>query len=303
MVEMVGTQRSSWWQRRSANTAAAVTCLLVAACGAESTPPSPDGGGSDGGPADARRDSRTLPDSGQLNRCQPNRPSHLPLVEDYGFEDDRPATPAAGSGLASLPFGDSGWLGSFWDNGIEPGFRADVGDAPCSPSSVLEQVYPPDLFGDGPSGASLTLDPPLNEYYIAWVVKWDANFDHNEVSEKLLFLNLESGDPHLFQFEWNEEAIHYVAEAPEEGGNEALRANRAPNGAEPINGEWIVYELYFDVPTGTARWWRNGVLQGEHFGRDFGPLQSISINGTWGGGGYSTGTHSRYTDDILIAGQ
>ncbi len=275
-----------------------VALLVLAACGSDSDPGDSAGGDGDSAVGDAGETLDSMAVDAATDSTT-HQPPDLPIVTSYGF-DDEPELITMGPVGNIYAWGDSGWTTAEWHDSHRGGFRSEQSDAVVSGPFVMEQVYPDTVFGDGPGGATFSFEPALEEFYICWSVKWDADFDHNEVSEKWLFMNLNrASDVQLFQLEFGNEALHYI---PEASGHEALRANMVAE-APPIDGEWVLYELYFDVPTGTVRWWTNGELHAEHTGRPIFPLQELSINGTWGGGGGKVGTHSRYTDHILIAGR
>jgi hypothetical protein len=239
-----------------------------------------------------------VPPSGDLLR---NLPSGWTTVSAYGFDD---VPPAAQDGVAyERPLG-GGWTILFWGTpGGGPKRLADDA-SPASPGYVLEEVYPPHLSGGGTSAVFRDV-PSTDKLYVSWVVKWEAGFHHNNTSEKLIYFNPDDSDYFIFQFHWGAESIYNIRGADGDGSLWANQRPRRPadgvHDAPPLDGEWIEYELLFDRAAGTAKWWRNGVLHGDHSGRSFPRLNHVKLDTTWGGGGDKQGTHSRFTDHFFVA--
>ena len=231
-----------------------------------------------------------------------NLPSGWTTVTDYGFDDPLLAHQDGVQRVSRL--GSSGWEVTDW--GLVGGDVRRTADAlsPYSPGYVLEEVYPAHLSGQGPDKVTFSQVPNGAKVYVSWVMKWDATFNHNTTSEKLIYFNYGSTNYVLFEFLYGVEMMYNL---PEAGGYPHLRANRMPpnqfghGNAPPVNGVWIEYEIMFDQTTGTVQWWKDGVLRGSHTGRAVPRIVNLEIAATWGGGGDKQGVSSRYNDHIFVA--
>ena len=213
-----------------------------------------------------------------------NRPAGLTTLVDQDFE-------FAWSGGGSLPGGGNV---DAWQSGV-------CGTEVVDGRSVWYSTYKPGLSGGGPDTMRFGLPSGQDRTYVSFRVKWEDGFDHNPTSEKMLFFHHGSGYS-LFQFLYGVESVLV--------GGQELYANRAPVPAGPpqlgslpqalpVDGEWIEYEV--EITRTGIKWWRNGVLHGEH-SVSLPQVSSVDLDATWGGGGNKQGTHKRWTDFIVIAG-
>lgn len=252
----------------------------------------------------------TVPPMGTLRR---NMPSDLVVFSDYGFGDAPPPHQDTGSIIYDGPVLGGGWKMISWGTPGGGAYLASDPEEITGSPWCLEERYPAGARGGGT--AVYRRDVPRGQrFYLSWVVKWDADFQHNGTSEKLIYLN--DGDPDyaLFQFHWGSESIYNIRPDPNEprqanisGGDNSLRANLMPSGsgglplAPPLDGQWCEYELLLERATGRVRWWLNGELRADHIGRVFPSIFGVKTSTTWGGGGQHDRQCSRYTGHITIA--
>lgn len=227
----------------------------------------------------------------------PNRPANFTqIVTDYAMNTAVPGT------SGDRPLGD----GSGWNATGDPQRVSDPTD-PVSPPWVMEWTYP---AGQGTltesfSAGKLYRALPTNatEFYVAFPVWHDPNFELNPTSNKLVFLVKDGG------FGLNLESRHFNTLWVTQAGNYPIVGTTTllvPNvwaGPNPA-GRWVKVELLVKLgPAGHFKLFLDGALAANHTGTNFPTgLEEVLLDGTWGGGGGPTQrTSYRRIGHVLIA--
>lgn len=222
----------------------------------------------------------------------PNRPSNFStIVTDYAMD----AMPPGGT-WADRSIGD----GSGWGIVGNPTRVLDAGD-PISPSYVMQWTYP---AGQGTPTTSFsagkiyhTVPSTVKEFYIAFSVWHDANFEWNAVSNKLVMLFGENTDI-AFQSKHNNTYWNII----DQKNDVSYDPNVSP-GTNPT-GRWVKVEYQFRLGAGGyLKMWTDGNMVHNRTGTNFqNTANELALDGTWGGGnGPSTRTSTRRIGHILIA--
>jgi len=236
--------------------------------------------------ADTAAVTVTVPGSGPYA----NRPAnYTTVISDYAFNDVPPAA-------ADAPMGIDGWNVVFASGG---GLTRELDPtAPISPSNVLQWHYPPGhTAGTGVGNVYREVDPNITEFYVAFSVWHDANYEWNSISNKLFYI--EPGNIILQSRHNNEYLSVYIGQ---------YDVNYAPTNPRPIPlGQWVNIEYQVRRgPNGFIRVWMNGVLVTSYTGINVpmgdGQRQELKLDSTWGGQtGPTTRDSYRRIDHILIA--
>jgi hypothetical protein len=239
-----------------------------------------------GGIADTSAVTITAPVSGP----HANRPvNYTTVISDYAFNDVPPAS-------ADAPMGTEGWNVVFASGG---GLTRETDPtAPISPTNVLQWHYGPGhTAGTGVGNVYREVDPSITEFYVAFSVWHDSNYEWNSISNKLFYI--EPGNIILQSRHNNEYLSVYIGQSD---------VNYAPTNPRPIPlGQWVNIEYQVKRgPSGFIRVWMNGVLVTSYTGINVpagdGQTQELKLDSTWGGQtGPTTRDSYRRIDHILIA--
>ena len=243
--------------------------------------------------ADTSNVTVTVPSSGGWLA---NKPANFTNVRtNYGFDAPIP------SATSDQPMGDgSGWnvYYGFWP--VHNSARISDASGGVSPTYVVQTDYPANTRGNTkfyfqPISAS------ASEFYVAMRVKWDSNYEWNDISNKLFYI--EPGNL-VLQSRHNVGGIQrylsvYI------GANDS---DHLPTNNVPITlGQWhtIEYLVRRGTTNGEIHIWLDGVTTLHETGI-FVPTTSSSnlldINDTFGGGGPNrTRTSTRWIDHVYIA--
>jgi hypothetical protein len=238
----------------------------------------------------------------------PNEPPGLRVLTDWGF-DQAPPT----SGDVPIP-GSPGWSVVY---GLPPGPSrgwVELGSDPTAPLSsphVYDVVYPQGMVeGTAPAtvyypsshaGIAARLWRLLakdrdalgtNEVYVGFWWKPSSPFDLGPNGNKIAFMFNGGGAAGGQQFLilLPDGRLHVLPEYP---GDYRWRDPNV-NATAVTLGVWHRIEWYSQLPTGTLKWWLDGVLQGNHSDvRNFYDFDVFKLSPTWGG---NTGAQKRQTD-------
>src|SRR3989344_4012615 len=216
-------------------------------------------------------------------RCA-NRPaSYTTTVTDYAFSDSVPATTQGSIG--------GGW-GISWNAAGRTSIVTDD-TAPVSPSNVLQWKYNSGgSSGSGVGDLSHSLSS-VNQIYIAFAVKHDANFEFNSISNKLLYL--EPGNLILQSKHFQDWYSFYNGAAGGTVGQPTVNTSITV-------GQWELVEILVDAGTDNVKVWINGQLRSNLSTPMAGGWNQVKLDSTWGGStGPRTRDSYRWIDHVLIA--
>ena len=190
---------------------------------------------------------------------------------DYGFDDD----PSLGTGDHQI---GSGW-GLIYGDGTTS-LEVDA-TAPVSPSNVFEWYYPTGLTtGTGVGNLYHTLPTGVSEFYIAFSIWHDSNFEWNTISNKLVII-----EPGGIYFQTRHNATYWNFDII--GSGSLIYNPNMATGPDPT-GQWVNIELQIKRgnPTGILRVWADGELITEYTDANISTSttgQQLMIASTWGG--------------------
>lgn len=207
------------------------------------------------------------------------------------------------------PFSVS-WPGGFNDRSVGDGSGfgitgnplqvADASD-PVSPTGCIQWTYP---VGSGTPADSFSagkiyhsMNPAISEWYFAFMVWHDANFEWNPVSNKLLMIFGDNSDIAL-QSKHNSTYWNVI----DQKHDVSYDPNIAP-GTNPT-GVWVQYEVMFRLGAGGYLLvWIDGVSIMQRTGTNFINFAGeFALDGTWGGGnGPTTRTSFRRIGHLHVA--
>lgn len=164
--------------------------------------------------------------------------------------------------------------------------------APSSRSNVYDFVYPQGMV-EGEAPATVYY-PNLasSEVYVGFWWKASSPFDPGPNGNKIAFLFNGGGDAGGQQFLilLPDGRLHVL---PEYSGDFRWRDPNV-NATSVTLGVWHRVEWYCELPTGTLKWWLDGVLQGSYTDvRNSHEFDMFQFSPTWGG---NSGAHKRETD-------
>lgn len=232
------------------------------------------------------------------------------IVLDCDFD----GTWAGGSGTMNC---DTGTLAvTDWNRGGYPADECRIvasSDAPNTSGKAWESHFDDGAGGSGPCMLGDSWSGSRDTTYVAWYTKYQASWQENTNSQKVLHWNTDAGThADLFQYRYRAEAFDYITSAT---GCAALEANQAsvavksPPESSPCQnqraayitaGQWDLFEILYIDSSGTVKWWKNGELRGSHSGRDLSKVWGLDFTDTWGGSGTLTQEQSRYYGRIQI---
>jgi hypothetical protein len=214
-----------------------------------------------------------------------NRPANYgKILTNYGFGD----VPPAGAGLA---YADGWYVNNYGEMD-----RVTDANAPVSPSSALQWTYE----RGGTSGTSVGIvyhQYPANttEFYVAFSLWHDSNFEWNTISNKLFYI--EPGNIILESKTDNDYLTVYI------GATGTLYKATNPR-TSPL-GQWVNIELLVKRGNpGVVKVWMNGTLVMDRTPAVPGPgsYGELKLDSTWGGATSARTRDSfRRVDHSLIA--
>jgi hypothetical protein len=169
--------------------------------------------------------------------------------------------------------------------------RVSDGNAPFSPSSVYDFVFPEGMV-EGYAPATLYYRFAAREVYAGSWWKPSSPFDLGPNGNKIAFLfnGGGAGDGQQFLILRRDGLLHVL---PEYRGDFRWRSPNV-NSTRVTLGAWHQVEWYVQLSSGTLKWWLDGVLQGSHSDvRNPSSFDMFQISPTWGG---NTGARKRETD-------
>ena len=266
-----------------------------------------------------------------------NQPSGWTQSVDYDFSDSTSVQhPGTSTTTGTLgPFSVDLWGGASSEYANGPsnngwGFAPldEVGQ--YSGGGAYAEHYPGDDAHAGRGTETMRYSMPGGNQpnvYVSAVIKYDAGFTHNTVSEKMFFFTVTGGGHFLLQI-YNsylaiyDETSNGVITTP--GSCDKLQANTyltnnpadtvagggtcAPTVAAPAPWDdgWAEIEFCIDVGDDTIVWWVDGVEMGRFTNQtNLENITRVDWDNTYGGGANpargSIGLEKRYIDHLRLA--
>jgi hypothetical protein len=205
----------------------------------------------------------------------PNEPTGTgySLISDFDCSVNPPAT--------NVEIGTTGW---YISNAASITKQSDV-TAPQTPNDIYRWFYGIGFPGDGfGPGSIYRLLNNTTLYAGFWWKPCDPWQDHSTGVNKFVFVFGSDGhDMYLFH---EPGSPRHVIVNFQWGG---VADEREPNVTTTavVLGQWHQIELLLDVPNGTAKFWVNGVLNGNYTGVNYpAVLTEFTVSPTWGGVGF-----------------